>query len=263
MDLIYQWFQSNLDIVFLVYGLAFVVMGVALLAQPRKESGFQLEGILWLFAAYAFIHAPGDFLDMWAVAKGRSEAIYQFGQVLTYISYLFLFEFGKRLIGLTGKLVARWILPITMAGIVIAAGFSSAPWTTAHVLVGYFIRFPGGVMAGLGFFWYYSSQKKILESLRVKRYFYVTGISLLAWAFFCGLVRERADFFPASWLNTETFSQTVRIPVYLFRSMCALVVAWAVPGILGISSWEMLSRVNSFPGLVDHPCPRRSMGMVR
>jgi PAS domain S-box-containing protein len=243
MDLIHQWFQSNLDIVFFLYGLSFLITGVAILAQPRKESEFRLARILWLFVVYALIHAPGDFLDMWAVGKGRSETIYRFGQILTYISYPFLFEFGRRLVGLTGKVVAWWISPIIIVGIAIAAVFSVDPWATAHVLVGYFIRLPGGVMASLGFFWYYNSQKKTLESLSIKRYFYGAGISLLAWTFFCGLVRERSDFFPASWLNTETFSQTVKIPAYLFRSLCALVVAWTVPGILHIFNWETLSTV--------------------
>ena len=245
MDLIHQWFQSNLDIVFLVYGLSFVIMGVAIWVHPRKDSEFQLAGILWLFVGYAFVHAPGDFLDMWAVGRGSSEILYRFGQILTYISYPFLFEFGRRLVGFTGRAVAWWILPIIIAGIVIAAVFSGDPWTTAHVLFGYFIRFPGGLMSGLGFLWYYSSHKKTLESARVKRYFYGAGISLLAWAFFCGLVRERADFFPASWLNTESFSQTVRVPVYLFRGMCALALAWTVPGILGIFGWETLSKVKN------------------
>jgi len=38
MDLMCRWFQSNLDIVFFIYGLAFVGMGIAIWVQPKKES---------------------------------------------------------------------------------------------------------------------------------------------------------------------------------------------------------------------------------
>lgn len=42
MDLMCRWFRSNLDIVFFIYGLAFVTMGIAILVQPKKESNFKL-----------------------------------------------------------------------------------------------------------------------------------------------------------------------------------------------------------------------------
>ncbi len=71
MTLIYQWFQNNLDIVFCVYGLAFIIMGVTVLVQPKKGSAFKIADILWLLAAFGIVHGINEILDMWVIIKGK------------------------------------------------------------------------------------------------------------------------------------------------------------------------------------------------
>lgn len=245
MELVFLWFRNNLDIVFLVYGLAFVIMGTAISVQSRQESEFKLANILWLFVAYALIHAPADFLDMRAVTKGRNETLYELGQILTYTSYFFVFEFGRRLLGFTKKVFAWWILPIIALGVMIVSIFSGSFWVTANILIGYFVRFPAGVMSGLGFIWHYRSQRQALEFLKVKKYFYWAGAALLVWAFFCGIVREKGVFLPACWLNTSSFLLAVGIPVHIFRTLCALILVWATLGILRVFDWESKTKLKN------------------
>ena len=72
MDLTYQFFRENLDIVFFIYGLAFLAMGGAILIRPRRGSEIRIAGILWILAVFAIIHAINEFFDMWAIIKGRS-----------------------------------------------------------------------------------------------------------------------------------------------------------------------------------------------
>jgi len=60
MDLVCQWFQNNLDIVFFVYGLSFVVMGLAISFQPKKESEFSIAKILWLLAFFGITHGINE-----------------------------------------------------------------------------------------------------------------------------------------------------------------------------------------------------------
>lgn len=238
MESIGRLFQANLDIVFLIYGLSFLTMGIALLAQPKRAVEFKFSNILWLLAVYAFLHAPADFLDAWGVNKGTSQTLYIIGQVLTYTSYLFLFEFGRRLMGLTKKVLSWLILPIIAVGIMVISALSGAFWTTANILIGYFVRFPAGIMAGMGFIWYYNLEKKGLKPLRVKGYFYTVGALLLAWSFFCGIVRARGSFFPANWLNTDSFFLATKIPVYVFRSLCALIISVNLFGMLGYMQYR-------------------------
>lgn len=213
-------------------------MGLIILIQSKKDSQFKLANILWLLVAYALIHSPSDFISMWGVTKSGYEKLYDFGSILTYVSYLFLFEFGRRLFCLSRVRISPWFLPLLITITLLISFYSTDFRTTFNIVIGYFIRFPAGIMAGIGFRLYYHSNQEKLISFHVKKYFLVTGVALLAWAFLCGLVRAKGNFFPAKFLNIETFFSLTHIPVYVFRSMSAIVVAVGIIGILKIFNIE-------------------------
>ena len=48
METVQQFFRTNLDIVFFVYGLAFLLMGAAILLQPKKLSELALARDVWI-----------------------------------------------------------------------------------------------------------------------------------------------------------------------------------------------------------------------
>ncbi|OHD63962.1 MAG: hypothetical protein A2176_15185 [Spirochaetes bacterium RBG_13_51_14] len=234
-------FKNNLDLVYFIYGITFVVMAVAIAVQPKRDSDFKISRILWLFVAYAIIHAPADFIDMWTAIKSENFSGGVPGIILTFLSYLFVFEFGRRIIRIIypGKrYIGGYILPLIAAIIIPASYFSGQFWKNMDILMGYCIRFPGGVMAGLGIMLYYRYEKETLKDLRVKRYFIICGSALLAWAFFCGIVRNKGDFFPSNFINIERFFDTVRVPVHVFRSLCGILVAWSFAGLLSIFNME-------------------------
>jgi len=175
---------------------------------------------------------------MWLFTKDMNGTIYIFAQVLTYISYIFLFEFGRRLIVISNRNFDWRILPIVYTSIIVVCLLFDNFWVSLDILIGYFIRFPAGIMSGVGFFLYYKSEKKKLSLLNVKKYFYLTGIFLLLWSFFCGIVRSRGDFFPANIIYVESFFLAVNIPVYVFRSISGLIIAWSLIHILKIFNIE-------------------------
>ncbi|MGQ9843062.1 MAG: hypothetical protein ACUVRK_05795 [Spirochaetota bacterium] len=99
-----QWFTHNNGIVLLIYGMTFIIIATSIFAHSRKDSEYALSGILWLFAAYAIFHAPADFIDMFEIMTcTMSLWLIRIKVIMTYISYLFLFEFGKNLISLYQK----------------------------------------------------------------------------------------------------------------------------------------------------------------
>jgi PAS domain S-box-containing protein len=245
VESIFEWFGRNPELVFLVYGLAFAVMGVAVWVQPRKDSRHPLAAILWLYVAYALIHAPADFIDLWMAVHGRDETAYRIGQLLTYVSYAFLFGFGRRLLGLVGRTVPIWLLPLIFAGITAASLAADAPWTMANVLVGYLVRFPAGVMAAAGFWRYYFAHRETLDRHGSRRYFLAAAVATFLWALFCGCVRAKAGFPPASVLNVETFLAAAHVPVHLFRTLCAVVMTWALIGILRIFDREIVEQLTA------------------
>ncbi|MHB8878102.1 MAG: sensor histidine kinase [Myxococcaceae bacterium] len=227
-----------------IYGLSFVVIGVAILAQPRQQSRFGISRLLPLFAAYSLLHAPGDFLAAWIGVMADLWRIGFVGDLLAFASYAFLFEFGRRLLGLSGKTLPWWSLPLLFAGCLGASALSSERFATLHVLVGYLVRVPAGILSGAGLLVYYRSQRTSLEPLAVRKYFVTAAVALFTWTFFCGVVRARAGFFPANLLNVESFRQFTGVPVELFRAACGLTAAWAMAGMLRMFHWEAVLRDN-------------------
>jgi signal transduction histidine kinase len=53
----------------------------------------------------------------------------------------------------------------------------------------------------------------------------VASIAFAGYAFFAGMIVPAADFFPANWLNQSLLTETVGIPVEVFRSLIGLVLA--------------------------------------
>ncbi|HEY3488826.1 MAG TPA: PAS domain-containing protein [Candidatus Deferrimicrobiaceae bacterium] len=245
MNPFYDWVGRNPELVYLVYGMAFAIMGIAIWVQPHKGSRHSLAGVLWLYVAYALIHAPADFIDMWTVIHGRNEALFRVAQLLTYVSYAFLFEFGRRLLGLVGRTLPAWLMPLLFAAIAALSVPSAFPWVTSNVLVGYLVRFPGGVLSAAGFYRYYLANRTELQPLGSRRYFLGAAGATLAWAFFCGCIRANAAFFPANLLNVDTFLVQMHVPVHLFRTFFAVVMAWAVVGILRIFDQEIVARLET------------------
>jgi len=250
MDLIYQWFQNNLDIVFFIYGLAFVLVGIAIFAQPRKGSGYRLSNILWLLALFGITHGINEFLDMWAIIKGRHPALDLARWFILVISYFFLFEFGRQLFRLTkpesppyqkkiAGLLVWWLSPV-IGVFILSAGFMSVDfWKGGSIWTRYLLGFQSGLLIGFGFLSYYKGRSEILDQLNLKKYFLFGGLLFLIYGILGGLVVPKGDFFPSNLLNTDSFLAAVKIPVQVFRAMCAVGAVWAVSGILRVFNWEI------------------------
>ncbi|TRZ48775.1 hypothetical protein D4Q80_03265 [bacterium] len=251
LDLIYQWSQRNLDIVFFIYGLAFVAMGIAIWVQPKKESEFKLANILWLLAGFGLIHGTNEFLDMWAIIKGRSPVLNTVRSFILIISYLFLFEFGRQLFRICEqknlekitKLFGWWLTLIIGLGVFIFGFISTDFWKIGTIWARYLLGFPGGLLISFGFVLYYKYEEKKLQPLKIKKYFFLASLSFLVYGILGGLVVPRGDFFPSNWVNADSFLLVVYIPVQVFRAICAIIIAWAVCGMLRIFNWETVEKL--------------------
>ncbi len=252
--LIIQWFNSNLDIVFFIYGFAFVIMGISIIVQPRRESEFEIAGKLWLLALFGLIHGVNEHFDMWALIKGKSPFFDIVRWSILVVSYVFLFEFGRGIsriiwpkISIRGRTIAGllgwWLSPAIVAFIFIYVHLHNEFWEMGAILARYLLGLPGGILTGLGFLLYYRYKKDILDLLKAKKYFLLAGISFLIYGVLGGIVVSRGDFFPANWINTQSFLTVVKIPVQVFRSVCAIASTFAIVGVLRIFNWEVRHKI--------------------
>lgn len=260
MALIIQWFNSNLDIVFFIYGLAFTIMGIPILIQPRRESEFEIADKLWLLAFFGITHGLNEHLDMWALIKGKNTVFDIVRWSMLVISYIFLFEFGRGVlrmvlpkISILGKRISGilgwWLSPAITVFIFIFVYLHHNFWEAGVTLTRYFLGLPGSILTGLGFLLYFISKKDILNLLKVKKYFILAAISFLIYGVLGGIIVPKGDFFLARWINTQSFLSVAKIPVQVFRAICAIFLAWAVWNILDIFNWEIKDKLKK--SLVD------------
>jgi len=250
MDLTYQFFRENLDIVFFIYGLAFLIMGVAILIQPKKGSEIRLAAILWILALFAITHGTNEFLDMWAIIKGSSLTLDAVRLFALFVSFCFLFEFGRQLFRMTKSespawqkkisgMLVWWLLPAIGFLIFIFSLISPDFWKTGSIWTRYLLGFPGSFLIGSGIFMYYKNEKTSPGINKVKKYFLFMGVSFLIYGILGGAIVPRGEFFPSSWLNTDSFFSAVKIPVQFLRACCAITALWAVTGMLTIFNFEI------------------------
>ncbi|MBI4843273.1 MAG: sensor histidine kinase [Nitrospirae bacterium] len=254
LNFIQEWSGNNLDIIFFVYGLGFLVMGITIIVHPKKGSEFRIADSIWLLAAFGLSHGLNEHLDMFAIIKGRHPSLDIVRWFVLVISYIFLFEFGRRLLILVsansnaaGKRASRlfgwWTTPLIVAVILFKAFSSSDFWLTGSIWTRYLLGFSGSYLIGSCLYYYFAHNEDILRPLHLKKYFFIFSIAFYIYGILGGLIVPKADFFPASLFNNESFHKTFHIPVQAFRALCALAASWAIGGILQIFNWEMRKKL--------------------
>jgi PAS domain S-box-containing protein len=246
-----------MDLVFLVYGLSFLAMGLVIVVRLKDDSQFYLARILGLLAAFGFAHGLLEWTDLWKVVRGGNPALAVFQPLLLLASFLFLFEFGRRFVseslsqtectGLCGRLLGPWLyLPILGA---IAAGMvlDDEPLVALNVLSRYLIGFGGGVLCAWGFLRFHSRAQlpgmPASDIARIRVASRVAAAAFLAYGLFGGLVVPKTDWFPASFLNQGSFLATFGVPVQLVQALCAMAVAASVGVLLRIFHLEARARL--------------------
>ncbi|MDD5773922.1 MAG: HAMP domain-containing sensor histidine kinase [bacterium] len=255
-----EFFTFNLDLVFFVYGLAFYVMGVAILIQPRKEeSVFKLAEFIWLLGAFGISHGVNEWLDMFILVKRFELGIWHIIRmaVLT-VSFVFLFEFGRKLVSLNiNKLLSGWITVCLCAvTIVFIFTFKEDPTIWPR----YFLGLPGGLMSALGFFWYQQKNKDDCEKFGIGKYFLWAAASMGLYSIFTGIVVPKGGFPPASFINNTSFLNFFNIPVQVLRAVCAAAISRAIWNILSVFNREIISDLRESLDKLKHSEDLVTMG---
>jgi hypothetical protein len=209
--------DDHMLLVFFLYGLAFFLLGTAILMQPRWGSAFNIGNTLWLLGCFGLLHGLGEWMDMFLTlgqkhwppfgTTGLRIASFYFGAA----SFVCLLQFSLRLIRLNRskrQFLERAVLmgsllffvAITSYGVV--TGFSNHWLVLSQVLMRYLLGFPGAILTAVGFW----KQRKLsdiqnLNSYHVNRGLIGVTVVFAFYALFAGLVVPSTSFFPASLLN--------------------------------------------------------------
>jgi PAS domain-containing protein len=233
-------------LVWFVYGLAFFVLGVAILVYPKRDSRFDLARSIWMVGAFGIIHGLNEWLSMFIALGQQSRplppALLTEARVFTLAgSFFFLIQFGVTILSRhAGRRPWLCATPLLLVVGWLALVLTTEP-SRRHLMADiwgrYLLCIPGTILTAWGLF----SQR---SGFRVVRLHTVTGhlgvaaVTFLLYGVFAGLFVRKADFFPATVFNYENFIALTGAPVQIFRTFCAVVVAWSIVRILDVFRWE-------------------------
>lgn len=238
-------FIRNLDIVYLIYGLAFIILGVIIFLQLRvtEKSEFRMLRILWLIAVFGFTHGIHEFIDLLILFRGEDYYLMIIKTLFLLTSFTFLFLFGYNLINISiRKQIRPWFIAIFLILSFFLITYPGDKGIITHnrleIYARYILGFTGAILSSFGFYKYYQSEIDKFEGIKIKNYFIYASIFFLSYGIFGGLIVPVASFFPASLLNYYSFLLWFGVPVQIFRALSAVGISWSLWHILNIFNME-------------------------
>ena len=252
-------------VVFFIYGLAFFSLGLAVAVHPKKHSHFALAKNAWLIAAFGILHGLNEWIDMFIIIhKPFDTMVLQVMRTLVLpLSFVCLLDFGIRsMMRIKGNhLPFRIAIPVLMLAWSIIVLTSSERFLMADIWARYLLALPGIAL---------TFRVLILQESEVKKTGSKKGawhLRLSAWAFLCygflaGLIVPEADFFPSSLLNYATISEAVGVPVQVFRSVCAVIIAYGMIRALAVFEWETAEELRKSRDTLEHTVQERTKDLI-
>jgi signal transduction histidine kinase len=241
MEALSRFFEVNTALVFFAYGQVFFVLGLAIALQSRRHSRLELARILGWLAAFGISHGLHEWGELFLPIQSSymPEVVISFLRVIEIIllalSFTFLFQFGAealrdrwpRLTAVPILIMLGWSLIFVMPGLVLNQNLEG--WhQQSSIWARYIIGFPAAIVAAVGLRYQARQRIKPLAPGSIYTTLQIAGVGLVAYAILGGLIVPPGDFFPANWLNTESFLARIGIPVQVFRSLVGLILAIAI-----------------------------------
>lgn len=211
------FFHSQMDYILFFYGLAFLILAAISFTMRGRKSP-----LFWfLLGLFGLTHGVSEWLGMVAFALGDDPLFYAFRTLLMIISFVFLFEFGRRSLAAEEKInLGKWIyIPISF----LVFYSSRDGWTGINAMARYSLGLTGGVLSSLAI--YLVCRK---DNEKINRTLLAGSLTLGLYTLSTGIIVPPASFFPANLINDGTFSAFFGFPVQLARGIFALCAATAL-----------------------------------
>lgn len=210
-------FTSNMDYIYFVYGLSFILLGM----QSVRFSWRRNENLPWAtLAIFAFVHGINEWFNVLSFTLGELPELRIIKFVLATISFIALFEFGRRGISRDSRLHFGFKIYIPLFAILFYAVFfePQGNWSAANR---YLFALPGGLLSAWTF---WVTARKI--GLGSKPGLRLAASALCLYGIGSGLIGAPATFFPSKWLNNDSFLAFTGIPIQLIMTLCTTVIVF-------------------------------------
>ncbi|MDO9168295.1 MAG: PAS domain S-box protein [Methylobacter sp.] len=229
------WDSQTMGLIYLVYGLAFFVLGVAALMLPKHNTTwYHFAPQLSLLAVFGILHGIVEFIELQKLSHS-AEWLTELSRLLLAASNLSLLEFGRRTwIAISGspRLSAPWVYGITILGVVMLSQWTSDPFIGLAIGARWFIGAPAAMLTGLALF---AVQRKIKTTGRNANWLHLVALAYIGYSVL-NLVPLQSDPYLPSWLPTHaSFLALFDIPIQLLRTLCAVAATFGLVSLVRLA----------------------------
>ncbi|HEY53082.1 MAG TPA: GAF domain-containing sensor histidine kinase [Caldilineae bacterium] len=254
MNPVSAFFLDHLILIYLVYGLAFVGMGLMVLATCRQGAvSFRFSLAIRPLIFFGLLHGVHEWIEMFQlIALQTDQVVPSVSQewvrlVILAASFLLLLAFGilllyperiswRKLLMPLAAFIALWGLGIVVARVILQPS-PLALTQIADVLARYGLAIPGALLA----VWALMRQQRTFREQDMSQF----G-RYLVWAattmFLFGVVSQafgpKTQLAPSHILNSAQFMAWFGIPVQLFRAVVVVVFTYFLLKALGAFEME-------------------------
>jgi diguanylate cyclase (GGDEF)-like protein len=211
------FFERQMDYIFFIYGLAFLIMAAVCITMRREE-----RRLPWVYLGlFGVTHGFNEWLDLIAITLGDNPVFTASRIFVMIVSFLFLLEFGRSgLLMVKRKGPGRWIyLPLLLVALI----GGTTGWSGLNAASRYALGLVGGISSVLALL---LASRGLDNSER--RALVSGGIGMGLYAVATGAVVPPALFFPATLLNQAFFLNTFGFPIQLVRGVFAVWIASSI-----------------------------------
>ncbi|MEI7750822.1 MAG: CHASE domain-containing protein, partial [Candidatus Omnitrophota bacterium] len=213
-----EFFLSQMDYVFFVYGLAFILLfSVCTALHKKSKTPIPWE---WL-GAFGLIHGLHEWVELLALSPSHSDSFHGICVAMLGVSFFCLFEFGRLTCErLKYFRLGRWIyIPLCLT-VFSAASFGLSGVNAA---IRYSFGFSGGLLSALAL-WRSSRESKDRRGWAMVWAAAAMGVYAVA----AGGVAPKTGVFLADMINHDTFFKWAGFPVQILRAFAACAFSVAI-----------------------------------
>ncbi|MEO5350807.1 MAG: response regulator [Magnetococcus sp. YQC-3] len=213
------FFAGQMDYIYFMYGLSFLILGAVSLSVSRGEKG----PVAWrLLGIFGLTHGGAEWLELAGMIVAESQWLRAACLFLHTLSFLFLAEFASWGVAAHQKrpyLPGLSLLLLSLAGILSwSQGVGVFPSS-----VRYAVALPA-CMVGAWLLWQAPSQ----GSERQHDWFRVAAAAMAGYGVASGLIVPPANLWPATVVNADSFMLATALPIQLLRALLAVLLTVAV-----------------------------------
>jgi two-component system NtrC family sensor kinase len=254
-------------LIYLLYGAAFLFLGVAIAAKDMRGSDLPLTSSLWLLSMFGFLHGAHEWLELGPLIEGEHLdfneifTIKAVSVLLVILSFIFLLQFGLSQVRSFGRKQSRWSaaipVPLWLLWFVYVWHYGLADegfhvnmqaLRQADIGARYTFGLAGALLTAYGLIT--TSRKMSALSLPVSRRLHYAGVSFGFYAVFMGV------------FSSHFMMPFIAVPVAVFRGASAFFITYFMTKALNIFDIELRAKYDEQAKSIMHAEKLSSLGRL-